>query len=243
MSYKSMLNGIALLSLMALSSVALGAKPTGELTLAKGATVNNLAALPGTTLFSNNRIKTGDNGGAVISLGQAGRIELGAATDLTLQLSQGVIGGTLSGGRLVISAPANVQINLVTRDGSVVSVPQQAARLAVDLRQGKTAVVAQRGAAKVAVGGRISVVGLVGTNGEVQGLTRNTVTGGAAQTAASNAATNATLSLLLKATAGQSLDAFLTNRANSARGGFFYPSITCKDYIDNPRCIRRSPKQ
>jgi hypothetical protein len=136
-----------------------------------------------------------------------------------------------------------VQINLVTRDGSVVSVPQQAARLAVDLRQGKTAVVAQRGAAKVAVGGRISVVGLVGTNGEVQGLTRNTVTGGAAQTAASNAATNATLSLLLKATAGQSLDAFLTNRANSARGGFFYPSITCKDYIDNPRCIRRSPKQ
>ncbi len=241
MSYKSFLSGFVMLSLLVLGSFAKGTKPTGELALASGATINNVAALAGTTLFSNNRIKTANNGGAIISLGKAGRIELGAATDLTLQLSQGIIGGTLSGGRVIIIAPSGVQINLTTPDGSVVSVPNQPSRFIVDSGSGKTNVVAKTGAAKVAAGGRISVIGLVGASGEVQGLVKNSAPNGNNRIAGNGTTTNPTMSLLLRATAGQSLDAFLTNRATNAPGGFFFPSLTCKDFIENPRCIRRSP--
>ncbi len=241
MSYKSILSALGMLSLLAVSGFAKGTRPTGELALVNGATVNNVPALAGTTLYSNSRIKTTNDGGAVIRLGKTGRIELGAGTDITLQLAPGIIGGTLSSGRIVISAPSDMQINLVTRDSSVISLPPQATRLVVDLRNGKTDVVAKSGAAKVATGGRISVIGLVRANGEVQGLVRTSAP--ESTIIAPPVESHPTMSLLLKATAGQSLDTFLTNRATRALGGFFYPGITCKDFFDNPKCVRRSPKR
>lgn len=242
MSYKSMLSGLVVLFLLAPGLLAKGTKPTGELALVSGATINNVAAIAGTTLFTNNRIKTAPNGGAVISLGKAGRIELGAATDFTLQLSQGNIGGVLSSGRVVISTPADVQASLITQDSSIVSVPNQPTRLVVDLVSGKTNVVARNGAAKVVTGGRISIIGLVGVTGEVQGLNRNSAPP-VTNRAVPDSTPTPTMSLLLKATAGQSLDAFLSNRATNAPGGFFFIGLTCKDFIDNPRCVRRSPSR
>ena len=33
----------------------------------------------------------------------------------------------------------------------------------------------------------------------------------------------------------------LANRASNQLGGLFYTSITCKDFFDNPKCVKRSP--
>ncbi len=232
-----MIFSVFTLGLMMMSISAKAVRPAGELASASGATINNSTAHSGTTIFSNSRVKTAANGSAMINLGLLGRVELGPNTDLTLQFSRGVLGGTLSSGKIAISTLSGVQVNLLTPDGSVSSASPQAARFVVDLARGKTNVVANRGAAKLLSGGRVSVIGVVNA-GQVQGISRNAVASAANNTTSKQ---DATMSNLLRAVSNQAVAEALANRASNQLGGLYYTSITCKDFFDNPKCVKRSP--
>jgi ferric-dicitrate binding protein FerR (iron transport regulator) len=221
-----------------LSLQAKGLKPAGELASANGATINNSLAHSGSTIFSNSRIKTAASGTAVVNLGRLGRVELGPNSDLTLQFSNGVIGGTLNSGKLIVSTLNNVQVNISTPDGSVTSASPQSARFVVDLANGRTNVVANRGAAKLTSRGNVSIIGVV-NGGQVQGISRNAPE--AKNNSAAKPNQDATMSNLLRASANEAAEAAISDRANRQKGGFFYTSITCKDYTDNPKCVKRSP--
>ena len=227
------------LLLLLVSVSAKGVRPAGELASASGATINSTTAHSGTTIFSNSRVKTAANGSAIINLGLLGRVELGPNSDLTLQFSRGVLGGTLSSGKIAISTLSGVQVNLTTPDGSVTSASPQAARFVVDLTNGKTNVVANRGAAKLLSGGRVSVIGVVNA-GQVQGISRNAAEPARA-TSGADPKQDANMANLLRATSNQAVAEALANRASKQLGGLYYTSITCKDFFDNPKCVKRSP--
>lgn len=219
----------------ALGVQAKGRKPAGELATASGTTINNVAAHSGTTIFSNAHVKTSANGRAIISLGQLGRVELGPNSDLNLQFAVGLIGGSLTSGKIIISTTTGVQVNLATPDGSIASVNTQSARFVIDSQNGKTNIVASRGTAKLTSAGKISIIGV-----------RKPASEATTTTQAHNSAANsrdASLSNLLRASTNQAIETAVRDRANNQSGGLFYSSITCKDFFDNPKCVRRSQKR
>src|SRR5262245_16377047 len=115
---------IAFLTLMASPAWAQSSsKAKGEVVTASQTKINGFSAISGMTVFSNNRIRTGRQGAAVINLGRLGRIEFGAETDMTLRLSGASIGGELRSSRVVVSARAGIAIaihtakSMVTTDG------------------------------------------------------------------------------------------------------------------------------
>ncbi|MBX3277572.1 MAG: hypothetical protein KF868_06160 [Acidobacteria bacterium] len=134
------------------------AKSSGELSVVGSATINGTAAISGATVFSESRVKTAPNGAATINLGKLGRIQLGADTEMTLRFSDGSIGGNLSSGRAVVSAPAGVAVNVATTDGVATSDGKDAAVLTVDVSCGNTRVASSRSAAKVNAGGKTEYV-------------------------------------------------------------------------------------
>ena len=81
-------------------------KATGEIVSASQVTINGFSAISGMTVFSNNRIRTGRLGAAIINLGRLGRIEFGPETDMTLRLSKESVGGELHSNHVVVSAGA-----------------------------------------------------------------------------------------------------------------------------------------
>ena len=208
-------------------------KQAGELTTASGTTINNIPAQSGMTIFSNTRVKTAANGAAIINLGRVGRVELGANTEINLQFSTGMIGGALTSGKLVISTITGVQVNLATPDGTVASANTQAARFVIDAQNGKTNVIANRGTAQLTSAGKISLISV-----------RNLAGGTSPQTHSSiPKSKDANMANLLRASTNQAIEATVRDRANQQRGGLFYSSITCKDFFDNPKCVRRSQKR
>ncbi len=221
--------------LAALGVQAKGLKPTGELTTARGTTINNSAANSGTTIFSNARVKTATNGTAIINLGRLGRVELGPNSDLTLQFSVGIIGGSLASGKLVISSTTGVQVNFATPDGAVTSTDMQSARFVIDTQNGRTNVIASRGTAKLTSAGKVSLISVRNFAGEA--ITTAQPQSTAAKTKDAN------LANLLRASTNQALESAVRDRANKQNGGLFYSSITCKDFFDNPKCVRRSQKR
>lgn len=94
---------------------------SGQLSLARQVSVNGSNAIAGQTIFSGNRVKVSNQGNAVLNLGRLGRIELGADSDFALRIAGNVVGGELNSGCVTISAPANVQIELNTAKGAILT--------------------------------------------------------------------------------------------------------------------------
>jgi len=106
-------------------------KAMGEIAAANQTTINGLSVISGMTVFSNNRIKTGGQGAAIVNLGKIGRIEFGPQTDMTLSFSQAKIGGELHSNSVVVSAPAGVEISIKTPEGMVTTDGKKPAVLTV----------------------------------------------------------------------------------------------------------------
>jgi hypothetical protein len=102
-------------------------------------------------------LKTGSNSSAIINLGRQGQIELGADSELVLQLETGVLGGNLRSGQATVSAPAGMGINILTADGTAVVDGKEASVITVDVTCG-TRVSAARNEARVTSGNRIELV-------------------------------------------------------------------------------------
>lgn len=233
-------------------------KVAGELAAASGATINGAPAVSGTTVFSNNRVRTARQGAAIVNVGKLGRLELGAESDLTMQFSTANLGGQLHNGRVIISTPMGIAISISTSKG-LVTTDGQAAVLTIEADGKQVRVVAHRGEAKLIANGNIERI----TAGEeiaqdirsatwqrrrlidASALTANGLVGisGASQIAQPALANsmqtgNATLTSLFNTGIKLSLTR-LTSGAGRDPEQFFDTTITCRDN-DSIFCRKRS---
>src|SRR5262245_13054550 len=127
-------------------------KATGEIAAASQTTINGASVVSGMTVFSNNRIRTGGQGTAIINLGRLGRIEFGPNTDMTLRLSREGIGGELHSNHVVVSARAGVPISIKTPKGMITTDGRQPAALTIAVENKSARVITHMGEATVTSG-------------------------------------------------------------------------------------------
>jgi hypothetical protein len=130
------------------------AKSAGELSVKGNVSVNGTSAISGATVFSDSLVKTQRGSGATINLGRLGRVQLGPESEMTLRFADGAIGGKLTSGRAVLSAPTGVAISIATADGVTTADGKQASALTIDVTCGNTRVASARNGAKVTAGGK-----------------------------------------------------------------------------------------
>lgn len=118
----------ALTFLMIVSSIAppvlAGWQLSGELWMNGTATVNGKTVTTGLTILSGNRIQTGKDSTAMISLGKLGSIKLQPESDLILTFTETTINGNLSSGLALVNVSENVGLNLKTPCGEFDSTKQ-----------------------------------------------------------------------------------------------------------------------
>jgi hypothetical protein len=129
----------------------------GNLSVRGSVMLNGVSVSNGATVFDGGQIKTASNGTAIISLGRMGQVELAADSDLVLKLDGTTIGGNLRTGRVTVSAPTGVGVNILTADGVAVAEGKDATVLSVDVTCG-TRVMSSRNEAKVTSGNRVEIV-------------------------------------------------------------------------------------
>jgi hypothetical protein len=130
-------------------------KVAGELSVSGSVTVNGAGAISGATVFSESRVKTEHNSSATINMGKLGRVQLGPESEITLRFTEGNIGGNLTAGRAIVTAPAGVAVSIATADGIASADGKQASALTVDVACGNTRVAAARNGAKVTSGSKV----------------------------------------------------------------------------------------
>jgi len=113
---------------------------SGELLVAKEVTLDDAPASAGLTVLSGSRIKTSLGGRVTVNLSKLGRVTLGPDTEAVLTFSEGVVGGELLSGWMVISAPKGVRISHLTADGAVIADGSQSSLLTIDVTSGNTRV-------------------------------------------------------------------------------------------------------
>lgn len=241
-------------------------RAAGEVSAARQASVNGVTVRSsGTTVFSNSRVTTGERGSAAISLGRRGRVELGAKTELLLQFGQGNVGGELRAGRLVLSVPTGVQLNLTTAKGVIKADGLQPTVLTIETASDKTKVVAHLGEAKLLAGGktelvtageevalgsssqnagwsrrRIVAASVLGAGGAAGAVSTAQVAGRAVAPAAVAAKpTTATLSSLISTGLNFSLTQLVNSGNPRNPETYFDTTIVCRD-TENFLCKRRS---
>lgn len=128
-------------------------KVRGEVVSASRTTINGFPAISGMTVFTDNRIRTGQQGVAIINLGKLGRIECGPDTDMTLRLTGSSIGGDLRSNRVVVSARAGIAVAINTGKGVVTTDGKKPAVLTIYVDSKRARAVAHLGAASVVSNG------------------------------------------------------------------------------------------
>ncbi|MDX2031497.1 MAG: hypothetical protein SF339_12550 [Blastocatellia bacterium] len=252
------LAGVLSVGLVAVGQ-AQGKRVTGELSAARHATVNGIAAVSGGTVFDRSRIDTGKHGAAIINLGKRGRIEVGGETAMTLGLSAKSIGGELRTGSALLSVPAGIAISISTEKGIVTSDGRQYAVLQVESVGKDAFVTVRQGEAKIAFGGRTETVsageelalnpetrdwsrrkrfyakGMLASAGALSGLART-----AQASPAAFSVKTAILSDLVNASIAYSITGISSRTARDPEA-FFSTNITSRD--NNGGVVRRSNAQ
>lgn len=110
---------VSVFSAASLTVPAANTKLAGQILIAdRGAdvTVNGEVVTSGRSVFSGSTIDTPESSGAVLSLGDLGRIELGPSTSFSVSFDERGISGTLSSGRVTILA-AKDTVSVTTSEG------------------------------------------------------------------------------------------------------------------------------
>jgi len=117
------------------SSVAIAAPlvAAGEITVTGQVTVNGQTAVSNSTIVSGSSIVTGPDSTATISLGKAGRVELLADSNLTLNFSDSSITTVLGEGKVRISNSAGVAASVATSNASAIADSGQANNFTVEV--------------------------------------------------------------------------------------------------------------
>ncbi|MFN6963086.1 MAG: hypothetical protein ACK4S4_04895 [Pyrinomonadaceae bacterium] len=118
---------------------------TGEISVSGQVTVNGQTAVSNSTIMSGSTIATGADSSATVSLGKAGRVELLADSNLTLQFSENSIVGILSAGKVRVSNAAGVATTITTKDAVALADSSQANSFLVEVECSHTHVDAMTG--------------------------------------------------------------------------------------------------
>ncbi|MEA2174884.1 MAG: hypothetical protein QOD00_2476 [Blastocatellia bacterium] len=120
--------------------------PAGELAAMGQVRVDGVLMVSGATILSGSSIRTEEKSGAIISLGQLGRMELSPGASLRLDFDRAGFMGQLETGRLRVSLPPQARASIHTRDGLVIAHDEESAALfTVEVTDGMTRVAAQAG--------------------------------------------------------------------------------------------------
>lgn len=133
-------------------------KLAGDVSVRGSVILNGVTASSGATVFADGRIRTGSNSGATINLGKLGQVELEADSELVLRLEQNLIGGNLRAGRVTVTTPKGVSVNVLTADGIATAEGKDASVLTIDISCGNIRVMSVRNEAKVTAGSRAEIV-------------------------------------------------------------------------------------
>jgi hypothetical protein len=223
-------------------------KAAGEIVSASQTTINGFSAISGATVFNDNRIKTGKQGAAIISLGRLGRLEFGSETDMTLRLSEAGIGGELRSNRVIVSARAGIAIAINTPDGVVTTDGRQPAVVTICVDGARARVTTHLGEARMVPIGENSMAGVTelsqsprGEGWRRAGLAAGVIGAASIGPMAGHAAAatpNApTFTKLFKAGVNYSIDPKFDR--GHGPGESFETSITCRD-SDNKTCRKKS---
>jgi hypothetical protein len=135
--------------------VAKGAlNPSGELTAMGLVRVDGVLMMSGTTVLSGSTIRAEEKSGAIISLGQLGRMELSPGAILRLDFDGAGFMGQLETGRLRVSLPPKAYGSILTGDGLVVAHHEEAALFTVEVKEGRTLVAVRAGQIELRKGER-----------------------------------------------------------------------------------------
>ena len=98
----------------------------GEITVTGQVTVNGQPAVSNSTVLSGSTVVTGADSTAVINLGKAGRVELGADSSVTLRFTDDSIVGMVSQGKVRVSNAAGVATTFTSKDTTIIADAGQA---------------------------------------------------------------------------------------------------------------------
>ncbi|MBS1811290.1 MAG: hypothetical protein JST84_24210 [Acidobacteria bacterium] len=129
---------------------------TGDLWIAGAVTLNNTPATSGVAVFNNSQIKTARNSSATVNLGKLGRIKLEPEVEMSLQFSNGLIGGTQKSGLMAVSANQGVRTKVSTPHVLVESDGAQLGLFSIEVKSECTCVMVNRGKATLTVGQKIT---------------------------------------------------------------------------------------
>jgi hypothetical protein len=105
----------------------------GEITVTGQVTVNGQAAVSNSTIVSGSTIVTGPDSSAIVSLGKAGRVEIGADSSLTLRFTDNSITGIVSQGKVRVANAAGVATTFTTKDATIIADAGQADSFGIDV--------------------------------------------------------------------------------------------------------------
>lgn len=161
-------------SLLASQALAAPATPAGERTRLLGemtsfglVQVNGEEAVSGATVFPGSKFTTAKGSGAVLNLGELGRVRLSPETASLINFGEQSLGGALDAGVITVSKPEGVSALFSTKDGQVLAGKDSAAVFTLSVKGGNTVVKTEAGHVELRAGETTKVIaaGQTGTTG------------------------------------------------------------------------------
>jgi len=134
--FQKLVTFTTLLTVWCVYSMVALAVPTdlnGEITVTGQVTVNGQAAVSSSTILSGSTIVSGADSSAVVSLGKAGRVEIGADSSVTLRFTENSIVGIVSQGKVRVSNGAGIATTFTTKDTTIIADAGQADSFAIEV--------------------------------------------------------------------------------------------------------------
>jgi len=160
------------LCLLATQALAAPAAPAGErgrllgeLTSFGQVLINGDQAMSGATVFSGSRFTTAKESGAIVNLGQLGRVRFAPETSGLINFGEQGLQGALEGGVMTVSKPEGVTAVFTTRDAQVVPAAGSAAIFTVSIKNGNTVVKTEMGSVELRSGKTTKVIAAGQTGG------------------------------------------------------------------------------
>lgn len=129
----SLLTISAMLTSFSMVALAGSGYASAEITTSGQVSVNGAQAASGSTIVSGSTVTTGSNSSATISLGKAGRVELGANSGLTINFSASDMAVVLSTGKARFMNAAGVATTVAAKSATVLADSSQSNSFAVEV--------------------------------------------------------------------------------------------------------------
>lgn len=135
-----------------------GAKASGELSVSGQVMVDGQKMFSGGTVFSDSTITTAEKSNATVSISKLGHVQLGPNSSLRISFAEKNLTALLETGTATVSTLAGVNVNIATKDGTVVVDGSEATSFTVTASRGRTSLSTQTGMAELRSGASVKQV-------------------------------------------------------------------------------------